>query len=234
MRRAAALLWLGAGLLCAACQRPPESGPWFPRVAGAFWVYELRSAAGSSQVRVEGLGERRIPELGRMVFLARETRSVADGFDAANPVGYVEEGGYLSRVAGLAYDGDGRLRVLGDGGSVRMLPLAPRPGLRWVQETRAFAAGGVEARQHWEAEVRAGGPVEVPAGRFGDVLEVRSTLRDAGGAVRARFRDVFAQEVGLVYGAVLGPRDPTPVEELRLLRYQIGGGSPRPPPMRSP
>jgi hypothetical protein len=219
--RGAALALAGMLLACAGCQRPAEPETWLPRVAGALWVYERRTPDGHSELRVDALGERQIPRLDRVVFLMRETHSAAEGFDAANPVGYVEQDGYLARLEGLVYDRDGRLRMLGDGQATRVLPLAPRPGAHWVQETRVLAAGGGGSRQRWTASVRTHEPVEVPAGPFGDVIEVRTTLRDARGAVRARYRDVFAREVGLIYGVAFGPQDPAPVEELRLLRYRI-------------
>lgn len=220
MRRAAAIL--ACALALAGCRAPAGSPSWFPRVPGAVWVYELHTAEGRSEVRVKALGEREIPERDLRVFLTEETRARDGRFDPVIPVGYVEEGGYLARLTDLAYDGEGRLRVLGDGEPTWMLPLDPRPGQRWTQQTRLFAAGDRGKTQRWEAEVRSLEAIEVPAGRFGDVVEVRSALRDGDGIVVGRYRDVFARDVGLVYSLALGPGgDPSSGAEMRLLRYQI-------------
>lgn len=221
MRRTVALALVGASLTLAGCQRPAEPGSWFPRVAGAFWVYELDAPSGRSEVRVDARGETQVAELGR-VFLAEETRSDGGPFAAVNPVGYVVDGGYVARISGLVYDGAGRLRVLGDAQPTRILPLVPSPGLRWDQETWEFAAGSGGARLRWAAEVRGRETIDVPAGHFDDVVEVHTTLRDEGGAVIGRYRDTFARDVGLVYGtALIGSEEPPRVEELRLLRYRV-------------
>jgi hypothetical protein len=220
MRRAlaitTALAW--GSLTLGGCR--PEAAPasWFPRSAGAFWVYELDSPSGRSEVRVDARGETQVAGLGP-VFLADETRSDAGPFDAVNPVGYVVDAGYVARISGLVYDGAGRLRVVGDAQATRILPLAPRPGQRWAQETFELRGGGREGRLRWEAEVRGRGTVVVPAGRFDDVLEVRTTLRDEAGAVIGRYQDVFARDVGLVWGVAQSANEPPRVEELRLLAW---------------
>lgn len=221
---AAALVWASLAAL-AGCQRPAAPGPWFPRVAGAFWVYERNTPAGRTEVRVDALGEREIAEIGRRVFFAEETRSDDDGFDAVNPVAYVIEDGYVAQLDGLVYDGARHLRVLGDAQPRRVLPLAPSPGLRWVQEIEVFTAGDRAAHLRWESQIRDRGAVDVPAGRFGDVIEVHTTLRDEDGAVIGRYRDVFARDVGLVYGVAEtgGSEEPPRSEELRLLRYRVPG-----------
>ena len=225
MRRALAAVLAWAGLTLAGCQRAAAPEAWFPRVAGAFWVYELDAPSGRSEVRVDALGEREVEGLARPVFLAEETRSDAGPFDAVNPVGYVVDGDYVARISGLVYDGSRRLRVLGDAQATRILPLAPSPGLRWVQETWELAAGGTPARLQWGAEVRGREAVDVPAGHFDDVVEVHTTLRDEHGAVVARYRDTYARDVGLVYGVTLvGSEEPPRVEELRLLRYRVPRG----------
>lgn len=222
MTRAASLALASVTLALAGCQQPAKAPAWFPRVTGAYWVYELRTPEGRSEVRVDALGEREIEDLGVRVFLAEETRTAPGRFDPVNPIGYVVEGDFLAQIEGLVYDGDGRLRVLGDGRATRILPLAPHPGLRWVQETRAFAAGGSDARLRWEAEIGAADAIEVPAGRFDQIVEVRTTLRDERGVVLGRYRDVFARGVGRVYGLVLvDSEEPPRSEELRLLRYRL-------------
>jgi hypothetical protein len=221
MGRALAVVAVLAGAsLGLACQRQAAGASWFPRSAGAFWVYQLDSPSGRSEVRVDARGETQVAQVGA-VFLAVETRSDAGPFDAVNPVGYVEDTGYVARISGLVYDGSGRLRVVGDARSTRILPLAPRPGQRWVQETVELESGGPEGRLHWEAEVHGREAVDVPAGRFDDVLEVRTTLRDASGALMGRYRDVYARDVGLVYGIAQNGDEPPHVEEMRLLRYRV-------------
>lgn len=222
MRRTLALALAWACLALAGCQRPAAPGSWFPRIAGAFWVYELDAPSGRSEVRVDALGETQIAGLGLRVFLAEETRSDGGPFDAVNPVGYVVDGSYVARVSGLVYDGAGRLRLLGDAPATRILPLAPSPGVRWVQETWELAAGGRTERLRWGAEVRGREAVDVPAGHFDDVVEVHTTLQDGAGAVIGRYRDTFARDVGLVYSmALIGSEEPPRVEELRLLRYRV-------------
>jgi hypothetical protein len=226
MRSAAAVaVLLGAALALAGCGEPPPApGSWFPRVAGASWVYELDTPSGRSEVQVEALGEREIVGLGRRVFLVEETRRDGGPFDAVNPVGYVVDGGYVGRIADLVYDRDGRLRVLGNGEATWMLPLAPRPGLRWEQETGMFTAGGDDVRLRWGAEVRGRAAVDVPAGHFADVVEVHTTVLDPDGLVVGRYQDTFARDVGLVYAlTVTGSEESPRVEELRLLRYRVPG-----------
>jgi hypothetical protein len=229
MRCALALAF--AACLLAGCQRRDAAGDWFPRVAGAYWEYELEAASGRSQLRVDARGETEVPELGLRLFLAEETRSDGGPFDAVNPVGYVVDGSYVARISGLVYDGAGRLRVIGGAQATRILPLAPSPGLRWAQETWELGDAGSAARLSWGAVVRGRAEVDVPAGRFDDVVEVETTLRDAEGAVIGRYRDTFARNVGLVHGSArIGSEAAPRVEELRLIRYRVPPGASAPAP----
>lgn len=217
-----AVVLASAALSVAGC-RTTGATDWFPRVPGTVWVYERITADGRSELVVKALGERRIPELDLRIFLVEETRSTEDVFDAVNPVGYLVEDGYLAQLSDLAYDGSGRLRALGGGQPMRILPVDPRPGMHWTQQMQVFGGAIHEAPRQWDAEVRAREPVEVPAGRFDEVVEVRTRLRDENGVVLARYRDVFARGVGLVHSVSFDRTgDPSRATELRLLRCRIG------------
>ena len=229
----ASLLALAAFVLVAGCG--PASQPatgvagdaYFPMVAGARWLYSLRSDLGRLEVEVTARGEMPLPGAGGAVFVMDERNLGPDlGFAETAPVGYVVEEGYVARIAGLGYDASGHLRLLGQDQPTRILPLEPTPGHRWGQETQLFRTpDGGGARLGWTGEVKTLTPLSVPAGRFEEVVELETLYRDASQgeiAVNVIYRDYYARGVGLVRSVTEDPSgDPAHRIEQVLLEYDF-------------
>ena len=187
----------GAGVEGAA----PGEG-YFPLIEGTRWTYQIESRLGSVELEVEMLGERDLPGgLPRAYVADERTPGPVLGFSEVAPVAYVIEGGFVSRVKEIGYDGQGKLRSLGRAEATRILPLEPEPGQSWEQRHSLFATpdgGGTEVS--WSARVGELTTVTVPAGTFDDVVEV-VTQYFAGeerGRPKIIYRDYYARGVGLV------------------------------------
>jgi hypothetical protein len=210
MRSSAALaLACLAALALAACR--PASRPatgaaaaeWFPLVEGASWVYEIRSRLGSIEVEVTARGEMPLPGDRGRVFVMEERNLGPDlGFVETAPVGYLVSEGYVARLAGIDFDEQGGLRVLGKEEPTWFLPLDPQPGRQWTQSTRLFEMPeGGGGRLGWSGEVRARTSIRVPAGSFEDVTEIETVYREdgeGGGKVDVVYHDFYVRGVGLV------------------------------------
>lgn len=221
-----ALLLVGC-LLCACRTMPPptESG-YFPMVPGARWVYELRSPLGNGEIEVRARGSMLLPGHAVSVFVMDETVRGSDfAFVETSPVAYVIQGDYVARIGAVDYSASNELLSLGEDPPTLVLPLDPRPGQRWSQRTTLFGtAEGPGAFMGWTSSVRAAASLRVPAGRFDDVLEVRSAYRDrAGGDAEPRivYRDYYARGVGLVRSVAEDPSgDPAKRVEQVLIEYR--------------
>lgn len=221
--RGAALVWaVAAGL--AGCGKPPEPlAPFLPLVPGGVWVYRVETPDAQGELRVEARGPVEVAGHEGPIFLVVESPDPALGWgDSAGPVGYVVDEGFVARLEALGWDQDRKLRFLGPRGvaeagrASRVLPLDPHPGDHWTQEVRVFEPG---APMIWEGRVRASDPIEVPAGRFDDVIEVETLLRRPSGEAIQVYRDVYARGVGRVYATAYDPRLRAPTVRMRLLRY---------------
>ncbi len=194
------LTWLG--LACAGGGGEPAPGEgYFPLIEGAQWTYKLQSELGSLELEVELLGEQELPGELPLAFVADErTPGPVLGFAEVSPVAYVIEDGYVARFQEIGYDGQGKLRALGQAEATRILPVDPRPGQKWGQQHSLFATpegGGAELS--WAAEVGELTTVSVPAGTFDDVVEV--VIRYYEGSdpqPKIVYRDYYARGVGLV------------------------------------
>lgn len=226
--------WATLAAVAAGCggERVPASGAaadqYFPLVAGARWMYELRSDLGSLKVEVNARGE--MPLRGRDVslFVMDETnRGPSLGFVETAPVGYLVEEGFLARLSALDYDDEGGLRLLGKQDVASwFLPLQPVPGARWNQESRLFTTPeGGGARLGWSGEVRELTRITVPAGTFDDVLAVHIEYRDpedVGPAPNVVYDDFYVRGVGLVRSLTTDPSgDETHTIEQVLLEYHF-------------
>ncbi len=211
-------------------QRAPGAGAdsYFPLVEGARWVYEYDLGIGSVEVEVEGRGERALDGVELPVFIADEhNRGEKFGMVETAPIAYVVQQGYLSRITAIDYDAQGKLRRLGREEPTWILPVPPRPGHVWSQDTRVFdlpdGGGGGDVR--WVGEVAKGDPITVPAGTFADVIVVRMQHWEPksrpDGPVLS-YEDSYARGVGLVRSVSrsVGEDDSQLVEE-RLVRYQF-------------
>jgi hypothetical protein len=228
-----ALLLLAAATLasCTAAEpaAPPGASAYFPLAPGARWRYQLRGRLGEYQIEAVARGEVELRG-GDRVFLVEETSEGGPpGFARTNPVAYVVDEGHVARLEGVGWDREGELRVLGQDAPTWLLPLDGLPGARWTQEHRIFATPeGGGALRRFNAEVRRGEPVEVEAGSFEDVLEVRTSYRDpAAGAkdVPLLFVDSYARGVGLVRSLTFEQGDPHPAVEQSLVEYRRAGTS---------
>jgi hypothetical protein len=230
-----ALLCLLLALLGCGRERTPAVGPaandYFPLVEGAHWVYELRSELGSLKVEVVAKGD--MPVRGRdiRVFVMDETnRGQSLGFVETAPVGYLVEHGFLARLSSLDYDRDGQLRLLGkEDVPSWFLPLNPKPGESWNQESRLFSTPeGGGARLGWRGEIQPLTSVTVPAGAFHDVLEVHIEYhdpKDANPGPNVVYDDFYVRGVGLVRSVTLDPSgDESHTIEQVLLEYSFPNG----------
>ncbi len=220
-------------LLALACggggeQRPatgPQASEWFPLVEGATWVYDVRSELGSFQVEVEAKGDMVLPQGKGTVFVMDETNlGPALGFAESAPVGYLIEGEFLARWEALDYDGKGELRILGQDVATRIFPTAGSVGEVWGQSTRMFGTpegGGAEVG--WSGEVKPRTSLDVPAGHFEDVLEVRTTYTEGDSATpKIIYHDYYVRGVGLVRSVTEDPSGDTAnrIEQV-LVRYSF-------------
>lgn len=220
----AACFALGVALLLLSCHGPPEApgGSYFPMVPETRWVYALRSPRGSSQIEVRARGERSLPGRAQPVFVMDETiRGFGAGFVETSPVAYVVEGGYVARITAVDYAESGALRALGEADATLVLPLDPRPGQRWSQQTTLFQTPeGGGGSMGWSAEVRPLTSVVVPAGRFDDVVEIELVYSNLGGGSaepQVLYRDYYARGVGLVRSVAVDPRDASAVQVEQVL-----------------
>ena len=218
---------------CGPAESPPRApgadvDSYFPLVQGARWVYEYDLGIGSVEVEVEGRGEFPLDGVDRPVFIADEhNRGEKFGMVETAPIAYVVQQGYLSRITALDYDAQGRLRRLGGEEPTWILPMPPRPGHVWSQDTRVFdlpdGGGGGDVR--WVGEVAKGDPVRVPAGTFDDVIVVRIQyweLKTRPDGPLILHEDSYARGVGLVKSTSRSAgEDDSPLVEERLVRYQF-------------
>lgn len=233
MRAGAAAVVLLA-LALASCAGAPraarEQADYFPLVAGARWLYEVRAGDDRFDLEVVARGPEILTSPGGagelQVFVMDETLRGGRGWPSTSPVGYLHEGGYVSRLLAIAYDGEGGLRALGQDEPTRMLPLDPRQGGRWTQQHRLFTMpDGSGKRVQWEGEVRGRVAVSVPAGVFEDAVEVRLLYSDPSFAAAGPlvvYLDTYAAGVGLVRSLALDPGgDERRTVEFVLLAFQI-------------
>jgi hypothetical protein len=225
-RRRAQFLAVAAALLVTAASCRPEAPPdrpgaanrvtgdYFPMVPKARWLYSIRSGLGRFQVEVIARSELPLSEGGDLVFVMDERnlgRSL--GFAVVAPVGYVKQGGYLARVTGVDYVGSdpksGKLQLLGRYEPTWMFPEDPKPGQSWVQQTDMFGnAENPGALMGWSGRILELSSVEVPAGRFDEVLDVETEYRDAseGSLVpKVVYHDYYARGVGLIKSVTEDP-----------------------------
>ena len=231
---AIALGLLASGVSCRPDVQPEPNdgtGDYFPLVSNARWLYSVRSDLGRFKVEVTGRGELPLPDGRENVFVMDERnlgRSL--GFAVVAPVGYVKHEGYVARVSGVDYVGSdpesGKLVLLGLYEPTWMFPEDPKPGQTWEQLTDMF--GNTEnrgARLGWSGKIRELTSVQVPAGRFENVLEVETQYRDASkGSLEPKviYRDFYARGVGLIRSVTEDPSgDESNRIEQVLLEYSI-------------
>jgi hypothetical protein len=165
-------------------------------------VYRVASAQGRDELEVVAHGEHAVQDCAVPLFLLEERMDGEDyGLEDAGWVGYFRAEGYWSRYSSIAADGKGRFRLFGSG-AVRVLPVNPQPGDEWEETTYVFESpeskGG---EQRWKAVIEPSASVRTPAGRFREVIMVRSSYwnpalsRDGPLVV---YEDVYARGIGLV------------------------------------
>ena len=208
-----ALIALGLLLACRPPQQPASGASadqYFPMIEGAQWVYQLRSGMGRLEIEVTARGQMSLPGAAGQAFVMDEKNRGPDlGFVETSPVAYVVREGYVARISGISYDDSGGLRLLGQDSPTWILPLDPKPGYRWSQQTRLFQTPeGGGAQLGWSGLVKARTRVAVPAGHLDDVAEIETLYRNATGrdlAPQVRYRDYYARGVGLVRSVTEDP-----------------------------
>jgi hypothetical protein len=208
--RRTALLLLVLALLgsssCASDATPHAPGSasreYFPLQRGGHWTYELRTGlfSGSTRVEVTARGEHAVRDSDEHVFLMDERLSGrVYGLEPAGLVGYRVANGFLTRIAAVSLGEDGQVGIFG-GEGMSFLPVDPKPGQSWSDRTEVFRESG-SAGQSWTAEIEFVGQLRVPAGRFDDVIVVRSQQWDPGWNANEplhSYEDYYAQGVGLI------------------------------------
>jgi hypothetical protein len=200
-----------------------QGDSFFPLVPGSHWRYSLSTSQGTLQIEVTAKGEEALPRDGTLAFVMDE-RSLGPslGFDEVAPVAYVIAEGYVGRIHDIGYDGSGKLRALGQNDPTWILPLAPRTGASWDQQSVLFEnPAGEGAHMQWGADVGPLVNVTVPAGSFDGVVEIVSRYSDgASGDPKVIYRDYYARGVGLIKSVTEDPSgDPSSRIEQVLLDY---------------
>jgi hypothetical protein len=227
-------LALALCLILAACS--PGSQPevasgaagqqYFPLVKGARWVYRVDfGGLRRGEMEIVGQGPRSVPGLEGEVFINDEViDGAAVGFADVAPVGYLTVEGYLGQVSGLDYDEKGGVRVLAGEDPKRILPIDPQQGASWEERSRMFelpeGGGGVK---RWSRRIEARESLEVPAGKFRDVLMVESKYWDGDVSDEKplmRYEDYYVRGVGLVRSVTFNDQEGgRQIVEQSLLRY---------------
>ena len=195
------------GIASCASQMPahaPGAGSreYFPLEKGGHWSYELRTGPFSAITRMEvtSRGRHEVRDSNEALFLMEEQLSGrVYGLEPAGLVGYRITDGYLTRIPAVSLGDDGRVRIFG-GDAMSFLPVDPNPGQTWSDRSEVFQESG-GARQVWTAEVEAVGSMRVPAGRFDDVIVVRSSQWDPEWDATKplhSYEDYYARGVGLI------------------------------------
>jgi hypothetical protein len=168
---------------------------------GAHWVYELRTGFFTrTRLEVTARGERPVRDSDAGIFVMEELLSErVYGLEPTGLVGYQVAGEYLTRIAGVESLPDGQVRVF-SGDAMSFLPVDPRPGQTWTDQTEVFRHSGKTGLQ-WTAQVEAVGRLRVPAGSFDDVIVVRSAQWDPEWNPNEplnTYEDYYARGVGLI------------------------------------
>ncbi len=200
-----AVLLLGAA--CCAGEPPPrapgaQAREYFPLESGGHWSYELRTGPFSASTRIEvrSRGAHSVRDSSEALYVMEEQLSGrVYGLEPAGLVGYRVSNGYLTRIPAVALGDDGKLTIMG-GDGMSFLPVDPNPGQSWSDRSEVFhASGGSE--QLWTAAIENVGSMRVPAGRFDDVIVVRSEQWDPEWD-RDRplhsYEDYYARGIGLI------------------------------------
>lgn len=199
-------------LVLAACgipgaEAPPQRAPgaagesYFPMVAGMRWVYEVNAFLHTSRLEIAARGVEDVRGAPAPLFLVEErSHGGPAGLDDDGFAGYFVADGYVQRLSFLSEDPDGSVRLVGSEPN-RVLPVTPTPGQRWEERSHVFTTPeSVGGAQLWRAEVAVAPAVRVPAGRFEDVVVVRSAYLDptVSDEPLVTYEDVYARGVGLV------------------------------------
>jgi len=187
-----------------ATPRAPGSASreYFPLQLGGHWSYELSTGLFSAHTSLEvtARGEHAIRDSRDSLYVMEERLSGrVYGLEPAGLVGYRIADGYLTRIAALTLGADGQVSVFG-GEALAILPVDPKPGQTWSARTEIFRESG-SAGQAWTAEIESVGRVRVAAGRFDDVILVRSQQWDTEWDTHKplhSYEDYYAPGVGLI------------------------------------
>jgi len=174
---------------------------YFPMPDEARWRYEVSAGFSKSRLEVTARGVRDVKGAPAPLWIvAEQSEGAPYGLDEDGLAGYLVSEGYVARVSFLSEDADGSIRLVSSE-PTWVIPVEPRPGQHWEQTTHVFtspeARGG---KQRWEAEVEAASGIDVPAGRFDDVMLVRTRYLDpsVSSAPLVSYEDYYARGVGLV------------------------------------
>ena len=205
LRWVLAVVLVAAVSSCASAPLPHAGGPaaheYFPLLPGAHWVYELRTGFFSkATLDVTARGERPVRGSPTGVFVVEERASgELFGLEPTGLVGYRVTDGFVTRVSALELGSDGVVHVFGRDG-ISILPTDPHPGQSWSDQVEVFDTPG-ESKQSWTATVEHIDTMRVSAGRFDDVILVRSEQWDREWRDTEplhSYEDYYARGVGLI------------------------------------
>ena len=196
-------------------------------VEGARWLYSVDLGIAETELEVVARGLRDVQGLDEPVFIMDEiNHGESFGMARLAPTGYVIAGGRIRRYTGLDYTESGEIQLLGAEDAAILLPHHVIGDHTWSEETRMFElpeGGGGEARFEGHTEMRAA--LEVPAGRFEDVLVVRTLYWDpdvdSGGPLLS-YEDTYARGVGLLRSVTRNEQNASAqMVEQRLLHFSF-------------
>ncbi len=204
-----ALCLLPLVLVAAGCASdPPPRAPgaqareYFPLQRGGHWSYELRTGlfSSSTSMEVTARGEHGVRHSNEALYVMEEKLSGrVYGLEPAGFVGYRVADGFLTRIPAVSLGDDGQVTIQG-GDGMSFLPVDPNPGQTWTDRSEVFRESG-GANQMWTAEVERVGSMSVSAGRFDDVIVVRSSQWDPEWDPNEplhSYEDYYARGVGLI------------------------------------
>jgi hypothetical protein len=201
------LLVLSLGAAGCASDPPPrapgaQARQYFPLESGGHWSYELRTGpfSGSTRLDVRARGKHPVRDSNDVLYVMEERLSGrVYGLEPAGMVGYRVADGYLTRIPAVALGDDGKVTLLG-GDGMSFLPVDPNPGQSWSNRSEVFRESGGSA-QLWTAAIENVGSMRVPAGRFDDVIVVRSEQWDPewdASQPLHSYEDYYARGIGLI------------------------------------
>lgn len=205
--------------------------------ADRVWEYRFRHLESGDvwPVIVHSRGPKFVPELGRIAAIFDE-----DYPDQSVPVAFFLDEGFLQSEIGLRYRVEHGVELMPIGiQPMRVMPMPPRVGMRWVYFEQVFGASdGATLNIRWTGSVSREESVVVPAGVFRDCLRIESIavhrLPMEPHPRAYRYVDWYAPNVGLVKNEYASGADRQVFTRMELVSYLNDRDSAPPAPSIQP